>query len=293
MLALIAGEGDLPAAVASTQKTPPLVAALDGFFPDGLSVDPDLVWRVETMGKLLSNLHARGVTDVCLCGAVRRPSVDITAVDEATKPLIPVMQAALTGKGDDGVLRAVISIFETAGFKVRAAHEIAPDLLPQPGVLTKMEPPDHAEADAQLGDLISSEQGRRDLGQACVIRAGRVVAREDESGTDAMLASLPVNDAAAGGLPDVMGSIGELLDTAADWLSGREHVGDGMFFKAPKPGQDRRADLPVIGPMTVASVARAGLAGITLAANGVMVLQRDETVVLADRLGLYIWVRAS
>ena len=39
-------------------------------------------------------------------------------------------------------------------------------------------------------------------------------------------------------------------------------AGVGVLVKAPKPQQDRRFDLPAIGPHTVEDVARAGLAGI-------------------------------
>ena len=32
----------------------------------------------------------------------------------------------------------------------------------------------------------------------------------------------------------------------------------GVFYKAPKPGQDRRIDLPTLGPATIEAAARAG-----------------------------------
>ena len=38
----------------------------------------------------------------------------------------------------------------------------------------------------------------------------------------------------------------------------------GVLVKAPKPGQDRRFDLPGIGPRTIEGVARAGLAGLAV-----------------------------
>ena len=65
----------------------------------------------------------------------------------------------------------------------------------------------------------------------------------------------------------------------------------GTYYKAPKPGQDRRIDLPAIGPDTVHAAADAGLYGIAIEAGGVMILDRAKCVELADKLGLFLWVR--
>lgn len=282
MRALIAGAGDLPAAIAEAAEAPPVVAALDGFLPNGLA--PDLVFRLETLGTLIADLHERGVTELCLCGSIRRPMVDLGAVDAATMPLLPTLGAALR-QGDDGALRAVIGLFEEAGFAVRAAHEIAPALLPPPGLLSATEPYEGAARDAQAGDLVSLAQGAEDLGQACVVRDGQVIAREDERGTDVMLAGLgsPASD-------DLFDQLGDLLGSAADWLSNPPRR--GLLYKASKPGQDRRADLPVIGPDTVRAVAEAGLAGLVVEAGGVMVLHRGQVRRACDAAGLFLWVRA-
>jgi DUF1009 family protein len=58
--------------------------------------------------------------------------------------------------------------------------------------------------------------------------------------------------------------------------------------KAPKPGQDPRFDLPSIGPRTVENAARAGLAGIAVAAGGTIVVEAAEVIVAADRAGIFI-----
>jgi DUF1009 family protein len=281
MQALIAGAGDLPAAIAAAAETPPLVAALEGFTPNGLA--PDLTFRIETLGTLIADLQLRGVRELCLCGHISRPLVDLRAVDAATAPLLPALAGALQ-QGDDGALRAVIALFEEAGFTIRAAQEIAPALLPPAGVLTETQPYAGAEADAQAGDLVSLRQGAEDLGQACVVRGGRVIAREDARGTDVMLAGLTEP-----GADDLFDQIGDMLGGVADWLSNAPP--DGLLYKAPKPGQDRRADLPVIGPDTVRAVAQAGLAGLVVDAGGVMVLHRERVRAACDAAGLFLWVR--
>jgi DUF1009 family protein len=67
----------------------------------------------------------------------------------------------------------------------------------------------------------------------------------------------------------------------------------GLLYKAPKPGQDRRVDLPAIGPETVARAAAAGLAGLAWAAGGVLLLDRAATVAAAQDTGLFLWSRAE
>jgi len=67
----------------------------------------------------------------------------------------------------------------------------------------------------------------------------------------------------------------------------------GVLYKAPKPGQDRRLDLPAIGPSTVECAAAAGLAGIAVEAGGVMVLGFAATVAAADAAGLFLWARGN
>jgi DUF1009 family protein len=62
----------------------------------------------------------------------------------------------------------------------------------------------------------------------------------------------------------------------------------GVVAKAPKPIQERRIDLPVIGPDTVERAAAAGLAGIAGEARGVLVVERERLIETADRLGLFV-----
>jgi DUF1009 family protein len=67
----------------------------------------------------------------------------------------------------------------------------------------------------------------------------------------------------------------------------------GVLVKRPKQAQDLRVDMPVIGPGTVAASARAGLAGIAVAADAVMVVDAAETIAAADAAGLFLWAMAG
>ena len=295
MIALIAGTGDLPAAILHRVQKPVLVCALDGFTP---SIDIDISFRIERLGSFLQALHERGVTKICMAGAIKRPPVDPSAIDAATMPLVPRIQAAIA-KGDDGALREVIAIFEEHGFAIVAAHDLAPDLLPPEGVPTQVQPSDWHKADAIAGETTVAAMGQGDIGQACVIRMGQVAAKEDADGTDAMLAKFHEgyrdDDESAGLFDELTDFVGDAVRPILDKIKGTPPeavtADDGILFKAPKPNQDRRADLPVIGFETVKGAAEAGLAGIVIEAGGVMVLDLPSVVETLDLHGMFLWVR--
>jgi UDP-2,3-diacylglucosamine hydrolase len=78
--AIIAGRGGLPAAlVASMGADVPLVAALDGFVPDGLAVD--IAFRIERLVPFMRALQDRGVTRLIFAGAASRPRLDPSLID--------------------------------------------------------------------------------------------------------------------------------------------------------------------------------------------------------------------
>ena len=261
-LALVCGTGDLPARVAAVQEESPLICVLDGFAPTGLKAD--LTFRLETLGNLLIRLGHEGVTEICFCGAIERPRIDPTQIDADTKPLLPIIAEALT-KGDDGALRAVIGLFEQTGFRIRAAHELAPDLVAPPGVLSEAWPDAQMRADAKLGASIINALSLFDVSQACVIGGGVLLGVETVAGTDALLQ----------GLPDV------------------PQKALGVLFKGPKIGQDARVDMPTVGPETVRQAKLAGLRGLVVDAGDVIVLDQEKTIADANAAGLVFWSRSG
>ena len=63
----------------------------------------------------------------------------------------------------------------------------------------------------------------------------------------------------------------------------------GVLVKLKKVGQDRRVDLPVIGPDTIAAVRAAGLAGIAIEAGGTLVVRRAEVIAAANAAGQFVY----
>ena len=265
-LALIAGRGALPAAIVACSTTRPLVCALHGFQPGGLT--PDLIFHLERLIPFIDHLLAQGITTVAFAGAVQRPRLDPAIFDPATAQLVPRLLAAMQG-GDDATLREVIALFEESGLTVQGINDIAPGLLPGPGLLaghlTDMDETDATRAAANVDAL-----GSVDVGQGAVVAQGQCLAVEALPGTDAMLASLAK-------LP---------ASLRPDPLRGR-----GLLYKAVKPGQDLRIDLPTLGPESMRGAAAAGLGGIAFQAGSVICLNLSEMRAEADRLDLFLWYR--
>ena len=260
MLALVAGRGVLPGHVAKAQSEKPLICVLDGNAPRDL--DADITFRLENIGTLLSELSATGVTQVCFCGAIQRPSFDPEMLDEATRPLAPRLMNALE-EGDDNALRLVISLFEDHGMIIRDVRELASDLLVAEGQMTAIPLKATMKRDIARADAVLAALAPLDVGQGCVVGGGQVWGIETVGGTDHMLRGLP---------PEV-------------------RFADALLVKAPKQGQDSRIDLPAIGPGTIDAVLDAGLSGLVVTAGQTILLCRDETLARANEAGLLFWAR--
>jgi UDP-2,3-diacylglucosamine hydrolase len=160
----------------------------------------------------------------------------------------------------------VIELIEASGAHVIGAHEVVPGLLADTGPLGAHAPTDEDRRDIEAGIAAANALGALDVGQGAVAVGGRVVALEGAEGTDAMLA--------------------RVADLRKDGrISIRRR---GVLVKLCKPQQDERADLPSIGPSTVAGAHAAGLAGIAVEAGRALVLERARLVEEADRSGLFI-----
>ena len=79
-------------------------------------------------------------------------------------------------------------------------------------------------------------------------------------------------------------------DWMLDSLRNRPDDSGGIFYKAPKPNQDRRVDMPTIGPATIARAAEVGLDGLYIEAGGAFVLDVEACVATADKADLFIEV---
>lgn len=261
-LAIIAGQGALPRLIAEARRAegrPCLVIAFEGAAPDWVSAHPHELHAFERPGHLFAALRRAGCAAVVFAGALARPRLRPWRADARLPGLMPRI-ARLMGGGDDALLSGLAEIFEAEGFPVVGIQDCRAGLTAAPGTLGRHAPAEAARADAAHGVAILAALGPFDVGQAAVVAGGRCLGIEAAEGTDALLARV------AG-----LGATG------------------GVLVKRAKPGQDRRFDLPAIGPRTVEGATRAGLAGIALEAGAVLILERAATIAAADAAGLFLW----
>jgi DUF1009 family protein len=216
------------------------------------------------IGKTLALLRINACEEVVLAGYVARPDFLKLRYDlKGLSWLFPVVWA-MRG-GDNTLLDAMVSLFEREGLTVKGVAEIAPLLQIPVGPLGHVNPTPQDASDITIALSAAREHGAHDVGQAVVVREGKIVAMERSDGTDAMLFRLRAR-------------------AMARENSGRR----GVLVKALKPMQDRKTDLPTIGAATVEHVAAAGLAGIAVEAHTALVLDRAAVAKSADALGIFV-----
>jgi UDP-2,3-diacylglucosamine hydrolase len=268
-LGIIAGGGDLPLAIAESAceaGRAVFVIAFTGTADAWVEAYPHLWVSLGEVGKVVKALHTAGCEEVVLAGKLARPKFSEIKLDAKGLLVTPRIIAAAR-KGDDALLRAVLETFEREGFRPVGAHEAAPGLLAAVGAMGRFEPSAEMEEDIAAAFKIVRAMGALDIGQAAVVCEGLPLAVEAAEGTDAMIAR-----------------VGQLPQT----IRGTPEKRRGVLVKAPKPIQDRRTDLPVIGTQTVRNAADVGLAGIAVEAGGALILGKQAVIAEADRLGLFL-----
>lgn len=275
-IAIIAGRGRLPGEIARTVEAgggSVILAALEGVDLDGALATARHVlrFRLERLAGLFTDLRAAGVDRVVMAGGIERPGFNPAWLDLRTAAMVPRILSALRS-GDDAALRVAADLFEREGFAVIGVHDLVPGLLPDAGTPTRRQPGAADRADAARAEAIVAALSPADVGQAAVVAQGVALAVEAAPGTDRMLAWVAA--VAGAWRPDPDGA-------------------RGLLYKGPKIGQERRMDLPTIGPDTVRAVEAAGLGGIVIEAGGVLVVDRDAVVAACDAAGLFLWVRPT
>lgn len=264
-LGIIAGGGTLPRRIVSAgldQGRPLYVAALSGHCAAETVSGVDHGWfDLAGVGHITEALRRAGCRDVVFAGSVGRPDLTRLKPDWQGIKLLPRVIAA-AARGDDALLTVLVGYLEELGFRVVSAEDcLGTDVLAPVGPLGRFAPDDAANRDIARATAVAMALGALDVGQGAVVRDQVVLGVEAVEGTDAMLRRA-----------------GELAPPGRG----------GVLVKLPKPGQERRVDLPTIGVKTVENAAAARLAGIAVEAGGTLVLDQAGVAATADRLGLFV-----
>jgi hypothetical protein len=264
VLGLIAGSGPLPFEVARAARERGLTVAIAAIEDNA---DPAIereatgafAWlNAGELAKLIEFLRGAGSREVILAGAVSKRALlaDPTRLRPDARAL--ALLGRLGGRGDDAILRAVADELAAEGLPVVESTRYLGSRMTQRGVIAGGEPDAALRADFALGLRVIASLGPHDVGQACAVRQGTVLAVEALEGTDRM------------------------VRRAAEFGAG------AVLVKAAKRDQDLRFDVPVIGPTTLEVASECRLRAIGLEVGRTLVLEPERTLALARRAGIAI-----
>lgn len=255
---LLAGEGQMPFRVleGAREAGQPLllVAVEETTSPDLASQADEVIWvRHLKLGRLRKECSERNVKEMIMAGRIDHSKIfSLANFDfEALRLLkgLPDLRA-------NTLLCAFGDLLAGWGVTLTSSVTFLQKYLAKEGVLTSRRLPKEVEREIAFGARIAKELGRADVGQTVVVKNGTVVAVEAMEGTDQCL---------------------ERAGTIA---------GSGcVVVKMPKPNQDMRFDVPVIGVNTIEKIAKIKARAIVIGAGRTLIID-PETLNVANQLGV-------
>jgi DUF1009 family protein len=261
-LGIVAGNGDLPAAIAVEARAKGysiFAVGLDPLADKALSsvVDEIKYVNVGKLGTIIETLKKAGVEKVVMAGKVPKSLLyksRITPDLRAAKLLF-----SLKDRSDDAILLAVTKELEKDGITLLGTADFSPGLLTPQGVLTKKGPSKAEWEDIAFGWKVAKEIGRLDIGQTVVVKGHAVMAVEAIEGTDEAI------------------------------KRGGAFAGEGaIVVKVSKPQQDMRFDVPVVGMDTLGAMRKVHARVLAVEAKKSILLNREKMIAEADRAKISI-----
>lgn len=216
------------------------------------------------IGGAIRHFRKRGVEQAVMAGKIEKRILfdpfRIIRLMPDLRTLHMWYHYARENRKDDTILLAVIREFARDGITFESALDYAPELLVNHGFLTRRRPTSAQWDDIRFGWEIAKEMGRLDVGQSIIVGDKAVIAVEAVEGTDECI-------------------------KRAGTLCRR---GGFTLVKVSKPQQDMRFDVPTVGVGTLRTMHEAGGRVLAIESDKTIVLDREEFVTLADKLGIAI-----
>jgi len=270
VLGLIAGGGRLPFLVAKGAKRAGLKVICVGFArtaDSDLANEVDIFYRVAIArpGAWIRKLRRHCVTRTIMVGRVSKERL---FTPWRIMQYLPDWRAfriyywRLRGKNKqtDSLLSAVADELKSGGIVLEDSTMYCKEHLASAGIMTGKQIRPSVESDIEFGWKIVKKLGELDIGQAIAVKEKEVIAVEAIEGTAAMIERA-----------------GRLCRS-----------GGWTLIKVSKPQQDLRFDVPCVGPDTVRSLAQNGGKYLVIEAEKTIVIDKPETIELANKLGITI-----
>lgn len=270
-IGLVAGWGDFPLRVAASLNR-------RGYQVHCLAIkdhaDPNLarlcheyrVFGIGRMGAQVRYLRRAGITEATMAGKIfktrifRKFHLLKHFPDWLTlRYFYPVFVTKTQNRRDDMLLGTVTELYAAQGIHFSPATDFAPELLVQPGNLTRQTPTSSQKKDIEFGWQMAKEMGRLDIGQTVVVKNQTVLSVEAIEGTD-----------------ECIRRAGQLCQTGF------------IVVKVSKPNQDLRFDVPTIGVGTIRTIHESGGRVLAIEARKTIILDEAQTIAAAEQYGIVV-----
>jgi len=280
-IALIAGNGNLPLEILETIKD----CSIENFQVENVVVvgfkgqtDPSpykdiTLFSIGHIGEVLNFFKQNLVTHIIMAGGLKRPSITDLSLDMVgAKWLKSLGWKAF--RGDNDLLSGIMSLLQGEGFQILSLDVIKKSIMATDGVLTTAKPIQQDWEDINRGVEILNVLSPMDVGQAVIVQQGIVLGIEAKEGTEELIKRCKGYMV-----------IDNLQEGSAGAIS---PASSGVLIKIAKIGQDNRVDLPTIGTQTIEQVKATNLRGIAISAGTTQIIDKEQTIELANQLGIFI-----
>ena len=212
------------------------------------------------IGRIFNYLEENNLTKIVIAGRVNRSNLSKLIFDKIGVKIFA--EIVKTGFNDNNIYSAIIKVIEGRGFEIISPNEIIEDILVQKGNITDTLIDEELDFDIRKGvDILKGIIGY-DIGQALIIDNGLVLGVEAAEGTN------------------------ELINRCTKY---KNRNNSGVLIKLCKPHQDKRVDLPCIGPDTIKNIAKNAYKGIVVEAKKSIILASKDTIRLANENKIFIY----
>ena len=270
IVGLIAGQGRLPFLVADGAKRAGFKVICLGLAENA---EPALADHVDVFfsgpiarpGAWIRKLKSQGVTKTIMVGRVAKkriytPMRILRYLPDWRGLRIWYWRLRGKDKRNDTVLCAIADELASGNIYLEDSTMYCKEHIASEGVMTKCQPGPAVQGDIEFGWEIVKKLGELDIGQAIAVKEKEIIAVEAIEGT------------------------AKMIDRAGKLCK----KGDWTLIKTAKPDQDMRFDVPCVGPDTIKSLADNGGKCLVVQKDKTIIIDKPETVELADRLGIAI-----
>lgn len=205
--------------------------------------------------KLFSYFKKKEINKIVMAGQVNPKNLFDRSVkiDEDFKKLFDAMK----DRKADTIFSAVADRLRQEGLDLLDSTFFLKEYLAPKGLISSRSPKENEKKDIEFGKTIAKMMGSIDVGQTVVVKEKAIIAIEAMEGTDSTILR-----------------------------SGKIAQGGTVVVKMSKPEQDLRFDVPVVGPRTLKTMARAKACCLAVESGKTLVIDKTTCRKIADRHGI-------